>query len=96
MRITYNEEKGQEQFNRTCPYCKKDVTLYRSGNDAVFFDGKVYHTDCYLKSKSVERKCKNCKKVMHFSSNEDVLKKKVYYYMGSFYCQDCFENLCND
>ena len=96
MRITYNEEKGQEQFNRTCPYCKKNVILYRSGNNAVFFDGKVYHTDCYLKSKSVERKCKNCKKVMHFNSNEDVLNQKVYYYMGSFYCKNCFEDLCHD
>ena len=93
MRIIYNEDKGQDQFNRTCPYCKKSVELFRSGNDnAVLFDNKVYHTKCFLKSKSVEKKCKNCKKTMRFSS-DDVLDAKVYYYMGSYYCQDCFENL---
>ena len=97
MRIIYNEDKGQDQFNRTCPYCKKSVELFRSGNDnAVLFDNKVYHTDCYLKSKSIERKCKNCKKVMHFSTEKDIVTTKVYYYMGSFYCADCFEKLCRD
>ena len=96
MRIIYNEDKGQDQFNRTCPYCKKSVELFRSGNDnAVLFDNKVYHTKCFLKSKSVEKKCKNCKKTMRFSS-DDVLDAKVYYYMGSYYCQDCFENLCSN
>ena len=96
MRIIYNEDKGQDQFNRTCPYCKKNVELFRSGNDnAVLFDNKVYHTKCFLKSKSVEKKCKNCKKTMRFSS-VDVLDAKVYYYMGSYYCQDCFENLCSN
>lgn len=96
MRIIYNEDKGQDQFNRTCPYCKKSVELFRSGNDnAVLFDNKVYHTKCFLKSKSVEKKCKNCKKTMRFSS-VDVLDAKVYYYMGSYYCQDCFENLCSN
>lgn len=96
MRIIYNEDKGQDQFNRTCPYCKKSVELFRSGNDnAVLFDHKVYHTKCFLKSKSVEKKCKNCKKTMRFSS-DDVLDAKVYYYMGSYYCKDCFENLCNN
>lgn len=96
MRIIYNEDKGQDQFNRTCPYCKKSVELFRSGNDnAVLFDNKVYHTKCFLKSKSVEKKCKNCKKTMRFSL-DDVLDTKVYYYMGSYYCQDCFENLCSN
>lgn len=96
MRIIYNEDKGQDQFNRTCPYCKKSVELFRSGNDnAILFDKKVYHTKCFLKSKSVEKKCKNCKKTMHFSS-DDVLDSKVYYYMGSYYCKECFENLCNN
>ena len=96
MRIIYNEDKGQDQFNRTCPYCKKSVELFRSGNDnAVLFDNKVYHTRCFLKSKSVEKKCKNCKKTMRFSS-DDVLDAKVYYYMGSYYCKECFENLCNN
>ena len=96
MRIIYNEDKGQDQFNRTCPYCKKNVELFRSGNyNAVLFDNKVYHTKCFLKSKSVEKKCKNCKKTMRFSS-DDVLDAKVYYYMGSYYCQDCFENLCSN
>ena len=96
MRVIYNEDKGQDQFNRTCPYCKKSVELFRSGNDnAVLFDNKIYHTKCFLKSKSVEKKCKNCKKIMRFSS-VDVLDAKVYYYMGSYYCQDCFENLCSN
>ena len=96
MRVIYNEDKGQDQFNRSCPYCKKSVELFRSGNDnAVLFDNKVYHTKCFLKSKSVEKKCKNCKKTMRFSS-DDVLDAKVYSYMGSYYCQDCFENLCSN
>ena len=95
MRIIYNKDKGRDQFNRTCPYCKKSVELFRSENDnAILFDDKVYHTKCFLKSKSVEKKCKNCKKKMHFSS-DDVINEKVYYYMGSYYCQDCFENLCS-
>ena len=95
MRIIYNKDKGQDQFNRTCPYCKKSVELFRCGNDnAVLFDNKVYHRKCFLKSKSVEKRCKNCKKTMRFSS-DDVLDIKVYYYMGSYYCQDCFENLCS-
>ena len=72
MRIVCNEIKGQEEFNRTCPYCKRSVTLYRGDNEAVFFDNKVYHTDCYMKSKSVQKKCKCCKKIMHFASEADV------------------------
>lgn len=96
MRIVYNEIKGQDEFNRTCPYCKKSVALSRGNNDAVFFDNKVYHVDCYMKSKSVQRKCKCCKKIMQFSSESDVENSCVYYYMGSYYHKDCFDNLCED
>lgn len=96
MRIVYNEIKGQDEFNRTCPYCKKSVALSRGNNDAVFFDNKVYHVDCYMKSKSVQRKCKCCKKMMQFSSESDVENSCVYYYMGSYYHKDCFDNLCED
>ena len=96
MRIVCNEIKGQEQFNRTCPYCKRSVTLYRGDNDAVFFDNKVYHTDCYMKSKSVQRKCKCCKKIMHFASEADVKNSGVYFYMGSYYHKGCFDSLCED
>ena len=96
MRIVYNEIKGQDEFNRTCPYCKKSVSLSRGNNDAVFFDNKVYHVDCYMKSKSVQRKCKCCKKMMQFSSESDVENSCVYYYMGSYYHKDCFDNLCED
>lgn len=96
MRIVCNEIKGQEWFNRTCPYCKRSVTLCRGDNEAVFFDNKVYHTDCYMKSKSVQRKCKCCKKIMHFASEADVKNSGVYFYMGSYYHKGCFDSLCED
>lgn len=54
--IIRNDKNGQEYFNRTCPYCKENVRLYRSLNDAIMFDKNIYHTDCFLESKNKFKK----------------------------------------
>ena len=51
--IIRNDKNGQEYFNRTCPYCKENVRLYRSLNDAVMFDKNKQDTDCFLESKQI-------------------------------------------
>lgn len=95
MRII-NKGKGQEYFNRTCPYCKESVTLHRSNNNAVMFDKQIYHLDCFLKSKSIQKKCKSCKHITYFKTHEDVEREKMVFYQGSYYCNECFTKLCKD
>lgn len=95
MRINYSNN-GQEYFNRTCPYCKESVTLHRSNNNAVMFDKQIYHLDCFLKSKSIQKKCKNCKHTTYFKTLEDIEREQMVFYQGLYYCNECFADLCKD
>ena len=95
MRIQYTNH-GQEYFNRTCPYCKESVTLCRSSKNAVMFDKHIYHLDCFLKSKRIQKKCKKCQQVTYFEKLEDIENEKMVFYQGSYYCYDCFTELCKD
>lgn len=93
--IIRNDKNGQEYFNRTCPYCKENIRLYRSLNDAVMFDNNIYHTDCFLKSKQIQKKCKKCKHVISFQTFKDVESTKMVFYQSSYYCNKCFSELCS-
>lgn len=93
----YQSADGQEYFNRSCPYCKESVKLVRTNNNnAIMFDNQMYHKDCYIKSKSIRRICKSCKKEMYFSSVEDWEMNPFVLYQGSNYCMNCFQELCTD
>ena len=94
MVIRY-DENGQKYFNRTCLYCKENVRLYRFPNDAVMFDKNIYHTNCFLKSKQIQKKCKNCKRTISFQTLEDVENTAMVFYQGSYYCNKCFSELCS-
>ncbi len=93
--IIRNDKNGQEYFNRTCPYCKENVRLYRSLNDAVMFDKNIYHTDCFLESKQIQKKCKKCKRTISFQTLDDIENTAMVFYQGSYYCNKCFLELCS-
>lgn len=95
MRINHTNN-GQEYFNRTCPYCKENVVLRRSNNNVVMFDKQIYHLDCFLKSKSIQKKCKNCKHTTYFKTFEDIEREQMVFYQGAYYCNECFMELCKD
>ena len=88
------DENGRECFRRICPYCKEEVILFRNDNDAIMFDDKVYHKDCFLKMKSIQKKCYHCKKTFQFYEQSN--NYKMYFYMNHIYCEDCFKKLCEE
>lgn len=96
------------EFNGLCFVCKTSLNATRNtNNDVLLVKGHLYHRDCYLRTKTITRKCgyKNCqcKKFVGLTDNGtrryaqdiDLLKDKFVKFNSKYYHEICFDIQCN-
>lgn len=79
-----------------CPVCRMQVVVDRDSNlnDILYFDGRYYHKQCFISSKSdIRRTCPVCKKINNI--NKDNLGEFVFY-DSKFQHSNCFLKWCNE
>ena len=79
-------------MNRKCNHCKTTLNKSRTDDlsDILLFDGKCYHTKCFLESKVIKKKCKYCGKdiIVPDQINDCVFYDDRYFHI------DCFKQQC--
>ena len=79
-------------MNRKCNHCKTTLNKSRTDDlsDILLFDGKCYHTKCFLESKVIKKKCKYCGKdiIVPDQINDCVFYDDRYFHI------DCFRQQC--
>ena len=71
-----------QPLKRKCSGCGDIMTITKSDyhNNYILFDGKLYHKDCYFKTKTITKKCYECKRNISFPPITATLTHK---YVGS-------------
>lgn len=79
---------------RRCFGCKIPLDIRRDedNSDVIYFDKQFYHKDCFIKAKSVKRKCIVCKEDIVVTSPDD----EFIYYDRHCYHPECFKKFCNE
>ena len=77
----------------TCFCCKSSLIIYRNkvDNDVIYFDGHLYHKDCFINMNKIRKKCCYCHEDIDVTENEH----KLVYYDKHYYHKDCFIEWCH-
>lgn len=79
---------------RRCFGCKIPLDIRRDedNSDVIYFDKQFLSQGCFIKAKSVKRKCIVCKEDIVVTSPDD----EFIYYDRHCYHPECFKKFCNE
>lgn len=87
-----------QPLKRKCSGCGDIMTITKSDyhNNYILFDGKLYHKDCYFKTKTITKKCYECKRNILFPPITATLTQPdSVFYNNHFYHTKCFIKWCH-
>ena len=87
-----------QPLKRKCSGCGDIMTITKSDyhNNYILFDGKLYHKDCYFKTKTITKKCYECKRNISFPPITAILAQPdSVFYNDHFYHAKCFIKWCH-
>lgn len=91
-RITI-EKKEIMSPRPTCFCCKSSLIVYRNkgDNNIIYFDGHLYHKDCFINMNKIKKKCYYCSEDIDLTDDEH----ELVYYDKHYYHKDCFIQWCH-
>ena len=84
-----------QPLKRKCSGCGDIMTITKSDyhDNYILFDGKLYHKDCYFKTKTITKKCYECKKNISFPPITATLTQPdSVFYNNHFYHANVLSN----
>lgn len=87
-----------QPLKRKCSGCGDIMTITKSDyhNNYILFDGKLYHKDCYFKTKTITKICYGCKRNISFPPITATLTQPdSVFYNNHFYHTKCFIKWCH-